>query len=85
MLGNIKFCAVMINVSTKHSVSTMPVSLNFMASSPNSDGRWILMAGYYWQTVRHRQQQKFNDFAHAKGLEAIWQSSSFSNTDSKSI
>ena len=25
-----------------------------MTSSPNSVGRWILMAGYYWQAVREK-------------------------------
>ena len=28
--GNIKFCAVIINVSTKHSVSTMPVKIVYV-------------------------------------------------------
>ena len=45
-----KFCAVTINVSTKHSVSTIPVKLikvyGRMTSCPNSVGRWILMAKF---------------------------------------
>ena len=69
--GNtIKFCAVEINVSTKHSVSTMPVKkfkvYGRMASCPKSVDKWILMAGYYWLSVR-RMRKKTNDFARAKG------------------
>ena len=47
----IQFCKVTINVSMKHSVSTMPVKkfkvYGRMASCPNSVGRWILMAANY--------------------------------------
>ena len=48
--STIKFCAVTINVSTKHSVSTISVKLikvyGRMTSCPNSVGRWILMAEF---------------------------------------